>query len=157
MQLSFCCFFFSWMCSGMFITSVRFHIFNGSELLAADIACLCFLFVLAACQVISQMHQIDYKSPILFISISSIAYFCSVSDIYSGFRPRIAWFNYSKNQRSKRTLVIYSFSDLRLLYAMVNQQALQWVNGENIANVEVEPLSMAYSCLLFLFATRSPK
>ena len=119
---SFCCFFSSWMCVGMLITPVHFHIFNGSELLAADVACLCLLFVFAACQVIRQMHQIDYKSPHSFYSLYLLCclLLCIVSNIYSGFRHRIARFNHSKNQRSKRTLVvIYSFSDLRLFYAMV--------------------------------------
>src|SRR5918994_2526241 len=56
-------FFFSWMCIRMFFSSVHFHLFNHSELLAADVASPCFLFMLSACQEIRQMHQIDSKSP----------------------------------------------------------------------------------------------
>jgi hypothetical protein len=67
---SFWRFFFSWMCIRVFFSSVHFHLFNHSELLAAYITCPCFLFMLSACQVIRQMHQIDSKSPhLLYISL----------------------------------------------------------------------------------------
>jgi hypothetical protein len=56
-------FFFPWMCFRVFFSSVNFHLFNHSESLATDITRSCSFFMLPACQVVRQAHQIDSKAP----------------------------------------------------------------------------------------------
>jgi hypothetical protein len=70
---SFWRFFFPWMCIRMFFSSVTFHLLNHSKPLATDITCPCFLFMLLACQVVRQAHQIDSKAP-HYLDLSSYYY-----------------------------------------------------------------------------------